>query len=107
MNSIDLDKSGAFTSAYHSLKNLMLAVFDWMASVTIGGVPILYINLGFVLLITLFAILLPVLRNSGANELNSLGSRISGADVENRYRSYAARRDEKKDFEKRYRESNK
>lgn len=84
MNTIDLDKSGAFTSAYQSLKNLMLAVFDWMASVTIGGVPILYINLGFVLLITLFAILLPVLRNSGANELNSIGERVRGSEDKNR-----------------------
>lgn len=76
--SIDLDANGAFTTAYSMFKNLMLSVLNWMQQITIGGVPLLYINLGFVLLITLFAILLPVLRNNGANELNNLGERVQG-----------------------------
>lgn len=81
MNTIDLDKNGSFTAAWSAMRDLMLNVLKWMQSVTIGSVPLLYINLGFVLLITLFAILLPVLRNSGANELNNVGSRVSGRDV--------------------------
>lgn len=108
----NLDEHGAFSSAYGSIKNLMLQVFDWMMHVTIGEVPILYINLGFVLLITLFAILLPVLRNSGATELTSLGSRMWGGPSEaelreQRYAKYSQGRSEKREFEKRYREDNK
>lgn len=75
---IDLDSHGAFTAAYTMFKNLMLSVLNWMQQITIGGVSLLYINLGFVLLITLFAILLPVLRNNGANELNHVGERVQG-----------------------------
>ena len=78
MNTVDLDVNGAFTTAYTMFKNLMLSVLNWMQQITIGGVPLLYINLGFVLLITLFAILLPVLRNNGANELNNVGERVQG-----------------------------
>ena len=76
---IDLDRVGAFTAAYNAFKTLMLSVFNWLTQITIGGVPLLYINLGFVLLITLFAILLPVLRNNGANELNNIGERVRGS----------------------------
>ena len=78
MNTVDLDANGAFTSAYTMFKNLMLSVLNWMQQITIGGVSLLYINLGFVLLITLFAILLPVLRNHGANELTNVGERVQG-----------------------------
>ena len=78
MNTVDLDANGAFTSAYTMFKNLMLSVLNWMQQITIGGVSLLYINLGFVLLITLFAILLPVLRNRGANELTNVGERVQG-----------------------------
>lgn len=78
MNSVDLDANGAFTTAYTMFKNLLLSVLNWMQQITIGGVPLLYINLGFVLLITLFAILLPVLKNNGANELNHVGERVQG-----------------------------
>lgn len=68
---MNLDKDGNFTVAYNLFKDLMLNILDWMMEVNIGGVPILYINLGFVLMITLFAVILPVLRSYGAAELTN------------------------------------
>lgn len=68
---MNLDEKGNFTIAYGMFKDLMLNILDWMMTVNIGGVPILYINLGFVLMITLFAVILPVLRSYGAAELTN------------------------------------
>lgn len=70
---MDLDSNGAFTTAWTMLRDLMLNILSWLQNITIGGIPLLYINLGFVLLITFFAILLPALRSRGARELNTRG----------------------------------
>ncbi len=80
-----------FMSVWTSMKDLVLNSLSWIHSITIGGVSLLYINLGFVLMITLFAILLPVLRNSGAQELNDRGIEMS-ADIRNNQRNRAIKR---------------
>lgn len=76
---MDLDRDGNFTIAWQLMRDLMLNMLGWMQTVTIGGVPILYINLGFALLITLFAILLPVIRARGSSELIKVSK--NGFDV--------------------------
>lgn len=91
MNTIDLDQHGAFTSAYQTLKNLMLTVMDWMMSVTIGGVPILYINLGFALMVALFALLLPILKSNGAAELTNSYAKSAAQDIRARQNRNAPR----------------
>lgn len=80
-----------FMSVWTSMKDLVLNALSWIHSITIGGVSLLYINLGFVLMITLFAILLPVLRNSGAQELNERGQ-VYSADIRNNQRNRAIKR---------------
>lgn len=83
---IDLNSNNGFDAVFHTLRDLMFNVLSWLHSISIGGVSLLYINLGFVLLITLFAILLPVLRNSGANELNDIGQ-SRAREISNRQRN--------------------
>lgn len=82
--------TATFSTVWTLMKDLTLNSLSWIHNITIGGVSLLYINLGFVLMITLFAVLLPVLRNSGANELNSVGrSEASRLTSENRRRNKA------------------
>lgn len=89
---IDLNSHLGFDSVWSALSRLVKNVFDWLYHIQINGIPLLYLYIGFSILITLFAVLLPVLRSDGSLELGRNFANDSAGQIDARVSRVIRRR---------------